>query len=328
LGTGFVAGEAVAVKISHAGAPSADDPTWTTFANELGAFTLDTGWAIPLSDVAGNSFAVTATGALESAVATFRRIAVVETDKYKYQPGETAVIAGAGFLPGESVSVHVEHSNGRNDGAGHLPFPVAAETDGTIHSTWEVAPDDSEGAIFRLTATGATSGLTATTTLTDPPVTVFDDAGPDDQPGQKDLNYLQVDYGPTFDPTWPFPLTDIAVVWGWDDIAWSGNNTGDACTLFDTNRNGFANYSLCITVDQAGAYLATRLYVCTADSRADRCGGPELDPSFVSIGTASIATADPFGVSGTWNDVPYTRTNNDCSTGATGCLVHVREPLP
>ena len=96
-----------------------------------------------------------------------------------------------------------------------------------------------------MTARGADYGLTATSTFTDVLITVIDDGGPDDlNASQKDLTFLQLDYAPS--------VPDIAVVWGWDDTQWSGANTGDACTLFDTNSNGHANYSICIAVEPAG----------------------------------------------------------------------------
>jgi hypothetical protein len=137
------------------------------------------------------------------------------------------------------------------------------------------------------------------------PVFVVDDAGADDEPGQKDLNFLTIDYTPS--------TPDIAVTWGWDDTQWSGNNTGDACTLFDTDSDGFANYSLCITVNQNGTYDTTRLYSCTADNRTDRCSGPTQITTFLSTGSASIQAIDPFGTSG--------RANNDCSSAVAGaCL--------
>src|SRR5262245_14114657 len=71
------------------------------------------------------------------------------------------------------------------------------------------------------------------------PQTVVDDAGADESssPGQKDLNFLTVDYAPTTPGTLP-------VTWGWDDTAWSGSNTGDACSLFDTDGDGKANNAM------------------------------------------------------------------------------------
>ena len=73
------------------------------------------------------------------------------------------------------------------------------------------------------------------------PLTFVDDGGADDEPGQKDLNSLTVDYGAPGGPS-------INVKWGWDDTATTGNNTLDGCALFDTDADGFANYSFCVIV--------------------------------------------------------------------------------
>lgn len=62
------------------------------------------------------------------------------------------------------------------------------------------------------------------------PITVIDDAGPDDEPGQKDLNQLTVDFDSV--------TADIVVTWNWDVTSVSGANTGDACSLFDTDKTG------------------------------------------------------------------------------------------
>src|SRR5262245_59441438 len=88
------------------------------------------------------------------------------------------------------------------------------------------------------------------------PITIVDDKGPDDLPGQKDLSFLTVDYSP------PTPGT-VNVTWGWDDTAWSGGNTGDACALVDTDADGFANFSLCVTVGgNPATFQSVRLYSC------------------------------------------------------------------
>src|SRR5687768_8975591 len=67
-----------------------------------------------------------------------------------------------------------------------------------------------------LVAVGAS--LTFAGVATAAPLTFVDDAGADDEPGQKDLNFLTVDYGAA-------GATQISVKWGWDDTATSGNNT-------------------------------------------------------------------------------------------------------
>jgi hypothetical protein len=99
---------------------------------------------------------------------------------------------------------------------------------------------------------------------------VGDDAGANDEPGQKDLTAQSSD-------------ADNGVFytsWKWDDIQWTGGNTGDGCSLFDTDvpDNGLVDYALCATVkggkDAATVQLVSfKLYSCV-DTRADRCAGP------------------------------------------------------
>ena len=129
------------------------------------------------------------------------------------------------------------------------------------------------------------------------PVVVVDDQGPDDEPGQKDLSQLTVEYTGGV-------LTFSG--WNWDDTATSGANTRDACTLFDTNNNALADWSLCVIVETDGTYNS-KLYSCDADSRADRCGGPTEVTTFSSTCTASVvANSDPFGANTDHDDT------NDC----------------
>jgi Prealbumin-like fold domain len=145
------------------------------------------------------------------------------------------------------------------------------------------------------------------------PVMIVDDGGPDDYPGQKDLNYLTVDYAPGTPGT-------IIVEWGWDDTAWSGNNTGDACSLFDTDGDGFANYSLCVTVGGTPAsYQDLRLYSC-GDTRTDRCDQPTtlITPVSSTATVALPANSDPFGVPSSPYYAPSHVTGNTCGTSP-GC---------
>jgi hypothetical protein len=240
-------------------------------------------------------------------------VASIGTDKFDYKPGETARISGAGFQAFESVTLEVDHVDGRQDGEGHEPFFAFADQDGRVNAEWLVNPDDSLHAVFVLTAAGATSGRTATTIFTDSAIMVVDDQGADDYPGQKDLNFLTVDYA---------VVGKVTVTWGWDDTAWSGNNTGDACVLFDTGGNpGFANYAMCATVEKTPAvFKSVRLYSC-GDSRADRCDQPNSQiMSFSTAGTGAlvVANADPFGVPSS----PYytqAHTNGNKCDARTGC---------
>ena len=119
------------------------------------------------------------------------------------------------------------------------------------------------------------------------PVTIVDDRGPDDVPGQKDLNFLTVDYG--------LPgATTINVQWGWDDTATSGANTRDGCALFDSDHDGKANFGFCFTVNSNGTFTAQVLRCGNTDP--DRCGGGVPVPGAVSTGSVSTPpNSDPFG---------------------------------
>jgi hypothetical protein len=219
--------------------------------------------------------------------------ATIRTDKFDYQPGETALITGTGFAPGENVTLQVAHANGLVDGDGHAPFTVLADGSGNIDSQWFVNPDDSSGATFILTAVGETSGRKALTIFTDAVTRIVDDAGADDFPGQKDLNFFTFDFSGG---------STVLITWGWDDTAWSGNNTGDACSLIDTDADGKANFAYCVTVQNTPAqFVAGRLYSC-GDKKTDRCAQPVAllplpnTPPLASTATAAVvAGSDPFG---------------------------------
>ena len=299
-GTGFTAGEVVTLLVTHASGaaePDAGHDPIIVSADEAG--NLSATWTVG-DDPAGHDFILSATRAVAPAVAPvrFMRIAVVSTDKYDYRPGETAIITGAGFRNGEAVHIHVVHSTGRNDGNGHEPFETLADTSGRIGVGWFVDPDDSLGSIFRLTATGSESGLIATTTFTDVIITQVDDQGPDDEPGQKDLNQMSSELG----------SAALALTWNWDDTDFGnlGGNTGDACALVDTEPDGFANYAFCVVVDGNPAVkISNVLYTCN-NTRSDRCAGPELVPTFTSSSTASVVpNSDPFRLP---HSTPHTAT--------------------
>src|SRR5688572_13185451 len=293
-GSGFAADEVVTLQVTHAdGTAEADagHAPFTVTADAAGAFSAS--WPLG-DDRKGHNFALRAVGTTTPALApvSFNRIATVGTSLYDYQPGDTAVITGAGFRPGEIVTLLVEHSNGNNQGAGHEPFATFADQYGRIDTTWYVDPDDSESSLFRLTATGDDSGLIATSTFTDVLVTIPDDAGPDDEPGQKDLNKMTVDVG----------SGAVGISWNWDDTEFGdlGGNTGDACALIDTNQDGLANFAFCVVVDGNSAVkISDRLYSC-GNSEGDRCAQPTTEiTTFSSTSTAGVvAGSDPFGADG------------------------------
>src|SRR6266566_4374306 len=93
-----------------------------------------------------------------------------------------------------------------------------------------------------------------------------DAQGVNDQPGQKDLTKMCVAPG-----SGSFQLY---TKWDWDETGTSGNNTMDACSLYDTDGDGNANLAVCVTtIDDPAVEHAVTLYSCVTDSRSDRCIG-------------------------------------------------------
>jgi hypothetical protein len=117
-----------------------------------------------------------------------------------------------------------------------------------------------------------------------------DTQGANDEPGQKDLTKMCYDGSGT--------PTSVYAEWDWDEISWSGSNTGDACALFDTDGDGFANYAVCVTVGGNPASQQSnspRIYSCN-DSRIDRCAGDSLIAGpYQSQCEVAIANNQPFG---------------------------------
>ncbi|MBW6500861.1 MAG: T9SS type A sorting domain-containing protein [Bacteroidales bacterium] len=88
------------------------------------------------------------------------------TDKADYMPGETVVITGTGWLPGETVNMVIDHLTFDHP---DQYLSAVASSDGNIYNNSYVIDPSDLGETFLLTATGLSSGLTATTTFTDAP---------------------------------------------------------------------------------------------------------------------------------------------------------------
>jgi hypothetical protein len=128
----------------------------------------------------------------------------------------------------------------------------------------------------------------------------FNDAqGVDDEPGQKDLTKMCADGS-------NIP-TSIATWWNWDDTAWSGNNTGSACNLFDTDGDGNANYSMCVFVGGTPATFQSRTLYSCGDDRADRCTNPLASVTTTATCNSQVQNEDPFNSSD--DTVGYCSTN-------------------
>src|ERR1041384_4020584 len=97
--------------------------------------------------------------------------ATLTSDRPDYPPGDTVKLTGAGFSPGETVTLQVSHSDATFDNdtsAAHQPWQVTADDSGGIQTIWVVPTDQDElGSSLKATADGVTSGLHAEAFFTD-----------------------------------------------------------------------------------------------------------------------------------------------------------------
>ncbi|HMH55573.1 MAG TPA: hypothetical protein VK535_04870, partial [Gemmatimonadales bacterium] len=92
--------------------------------------------------------------------------AVVTTDKEDYQPGDTISVTGAGWEPGETVSL-LFHEDVDPPIHPDKTLTAVADADGHISNHQYEVEETDLGVRFTLVATGQTSGRTAQTTFTD-----------------------------------------------------------------------------------------------------------------------------------------------------------------
>jgi hypothetical protein len=122
--------------------------------------------------------------------------------------------------------------------------------------------------------------------------TVQDENGSNDQPNQKDLTLQGVAN--------PSP-GDLWTMWQWDDTGLSGGNTGDACSLFDTDADAKVNVAVCVTIAKSPAVQAgasPRVYTC-GDGKVDRCTSTYAQVSPIDTSCTTNVTANsPFAGGG------------------------------
>jgi hypothetical protein len=117
-----------------------------------------------------------------------------------------------------------------------------------------------------------------------------DQQGPDDEPGQKDLT-----------KSCAGPVCGVGATqysWNFDDTNWTGNNTGDACVLFDTDGDGNANRAVCVTI--VGGVVTPSMqtgnpkcYTCS-DDRPTRCSGAQPVACTSTCTVTPNSADDPF----------------------------------
>ena len=132
---------------------------------------------------------------------------------------------------------------------------------------WSPRVKNAAVALLFLTAytVSAVAPFIAAGTALAAPVCVVDTAGANDGSNQKDLTKMCVDYA-------GLP-TSITTTWNWDDLGTSGSNTMDACSLFDTDGDGNANYSVCVATNNEPATLTSVTVYSCSDTSPNRCYG-------------------------------------------------------
>jgi len=207
--------------------------------------------------------------------------ASLSTDKADYAPTDTAVITGADFPKGEDLKLIITAENYR--------FETGITTDENGSFIYFYQLDGTYRPLYTVEAQDLSGQILATTSFTDTPQSgcTNDSAGANDEPGQKDLTRMCVDY--TDLPN------EIDVQFNWDNTSWPGGNTGDGCSLYDTDGDGLVNFAVCVTVGGSPAQIqTTTLYSCN-DTKSDRCAGKtEVSITGATSCTASISETDPF----------------------------------
>jgi Prealbumin-like fold domain len=130
----------------------------------------------------------------------------------------------------------------------------------------------SAAVLFTVSAASAADPDAGTYTI------VVDENGPNDVPGQKDLTLQGVDKSGLATGT-------LKVLWNWDERGTSGNNSMDACTLFDTDGDSRANNAVCVITNNNPATLTGAVAYSCGDTRVDRCTSP------IAVISAPVTTA-------------------------------------
>jgi hypothetical protein len=109
---------------------------------------------VVMNTIAGSAFAQTG--------------ATLTSDKPDYEPGEVAVLTGAGFWPGEvvDVSISVDDPETNTHIGDYAWTDVYADADGGF-IVWYTVPEEAAGMTLTATAMGLSSALVATVSFTD-----------------------------------------------------------------------------------------------------------------------------------------------------------------
>lgn len=115
-----------------------------------------------------------------------------------------------------------------------------------------------------------------------------DEQGANDEPGQKDLTKLW---------SWSPSNGTLKIGWNWDETAWEGDNTGDACALFDTDDDTYADFAVCVTVGEDPAVqldASPRVYTCAPAKSTTRCFDATIVPNATTDCDVDQTATNPF----------------------------------
>jgi hypothetical protein len=208
------------------------------------------------------------------------------------QPGDSYSCSFSEMISGNAGQMHVNEAT--VDGADDDGQPVTGADTAAVTFT-DVLPD------ITVTKTASPTTLQAGDVDPVPPGPgagggpffldpVCDDAGPNDEPAQSDLNcFTRADNVPGV----------LSTKWWWDDTdVWTGSGqTGDACALFSTDADEFADFVICarFTNDATGTQViqlpssgVATAWTCS-DKKADRCS-QQIAP-LTSLGTTECTVA-------------------------------------
>src|SRR5207302_489270 len=125
--------------------------------------------AIPATKLSGpratGVFYLATSRAASAAQSEAPNSATLTTDQEDYQPYTYVYFTGTGFTPGETVNMIVVQLS--PNPASYEPWDVVADANGNFETSWYIFSEDLIGATMQATATGQTSGFTASATFTD-----------------------------------------------------------------------------------------------------------------------------------------------------------------
>ena len=94
--------------------------------------------------------------------------ATLSLDQQAYAPGQTAVITGTGFNPGDTLSLQITRTDANSTGATYTPLTVTDDANGNFTTTWVLPTNettDPATAAYQITASGPSTADSATATF-------------------------------------------------------------------------------------------------------------------------------------------------------------------